>query len=82
MEIIIGYMDLDLALRMKQPPSPMESSTSRQRKIYEKRDRSNRMSHGLVYYEVNLASVPGNTWWLDSGANTNISVLMKGSLNY
>ena len=30
----------------------------------------------LVYSEVNLASVPRNTWWLDSGATTHISVSM------
>ena len=43
--------------------------------------RTNRMNHDLVCSEVNLASVPGNTWWLDSGATTNISVSMKGFLN-
>jgi len=36
----------------------------------------------MIYSEVNLASVPSNTWWLDSGATTNISVSMKGCLNY
>ncbi|XP_060960785.1 uncharacterized protein LOC133031320 [Cannabis sativa] len=36
----------------------------------------------LVCSEVNLASVPGNTWWLDSGATTNISVSMHGCLSY
>ena len=36
----------------------------------------------LVCSEVNLASVPGNTWWLDSGATTNISVSFQGCLNY
>ena len=36
----------------------------------------------LVCSEVNLASVPSNTWWLDLGATTNISVSMKGCLNY
>ncbi|MCV5003951.1 hypothetical protein OFM39_30305, partial [Escherichia coli] len=29
-----------------------------------------------------LASVPRNTWWLDSGATTNISVSMQGCLSY
>ena len=28
----------------------------------------------LVCFEVNLASVPRNTWWLDFGVTTNISV--------
>ena len=32
----------------------------------------------LVCSEANLASVPRNTWWLDSGATTNISVSIKG----
>ena len=36
----------------------------------------------LVCSEVNLASVPRNTWWLDSGATTNISVSMQGCLSY
>ena len=36
----------------------------------------------LVCSEVNLASVPGNTWWLNSGATTHISVSMKGFLSY
>jgi len=36
----------------------------------------------LVCSEVNLALVPSNTWWLDSDATTNISVSMKGCLNY
>lgn len=40
------------------------------------------MSHGLISSEVNLALVPGNTWWLESGVTNNISVSMKGCLNY
>ena len=36
----------------------------------------------LVCSEVNLASVPKNTWWLDSGVTTNISVSMQGCLSY
>ena len=35
----------------------------------------------LVCSEVNLTSVPTHTWWLDSGATTNISVTMQGCLN-
>ena len=30
----------------------------------------------LVCSEVNLASIPRNTWWLDSSATTHISVSM------
>lgn len=36
----------------------------------------------LVCSEVNLVSVPRNTWWIDSGATTHISVSMQGCLNY
>ena len=35
----------------------------------------------LVCYENNLASVPRNTWWLDSGATSNISVSMQSCLS-
>ena len=34
----------------------------------------------LVCSEVNLASVPKHTWWIDSGATTHISVSMQGCL--
>ena len=36
----------------------------------------------LVSSEVNLTSVPKNTWWLDSGATTHISVSMQDCLSY
>jgi len=36
----------------------------------------------FVCFEVNLALVPSNTWWLDSSATTNNSVSMKSCLNY
>ncbi|KAF2295217.1 hypothetical protein GH714_032187 [Hevea brasiliensis] len=36
----------------------------------------------FVCSEVNLASVPRHTWWIDSGAKTHISVSMQGCLNY
>ena len=36
----------------------------------------------LVCSEVNLDSIPRNTWWLNSGATTNISVSMQGCLSY
>lgn len=42
-EIVLGCMDLDLALRKEQPASPTDSSTSDEVKEYEKWDRSNRM---------------------------------------
>ena len=34
----------------------------------------------LVYSEVNLAFVPKDTWWVDSGATTHISVSIQGYL--
>ena len=34
----------------------------------------------LVCSEVNLASVPKDTWWVDSGATTHISMSMQGCL--
>ncbi|CAH9082885.1 unnamed protein product [Cuscuta europaea] len=36
------------------------------------------MSLALVCSEVNLISVPKDTWWVDSGGTTNISVSMQG----
>ena len=34
----------------------------------------------FVYYESNLAEVPSNTWWIDSGATTHVTNLMQGFL--
>ena len=34
----------------------------------------------MVCSEVNLASVPKDTWWVDSGATTHISMSMQGCL--
>ncbi|KAI5416052.1 hypothetical protein KIW84_041190 [Lathyrus oleraceus] len=42
-KLVLGCMDLDLALRKEQPASPIESTTSKQMKDYEKWDRSNHM---------------------------------------
>ena len=36
----------------------------------------------MVCSKVNLASIPRNTWWLDSVATTHISVSMQGCLSY
>ena len=35
----------------------------------------------LVYFDVNLASVPRHTWWIDFGATTHISLSMQGCLS-
>ena len=34
----------------------------------------------LVCSEINLAIVPIDTWWIDTGATTHISVTMQGCL--
>ena len=39
------------------------------------------MLHNLVCSEINSSSVPGHTWWIDSGATTHISVSMQGCLS-
>uniref|UniRef100_A0A803R874 Retrovirus-related Pol polyprotein from transposon TNT 1-94-like beta-barrel domain-containing protein n=1 Tax=Cannabis sativa TaxID=3483 RepID=A0A803R874_CANSA len=36
----------------------------------------------LVCSEVNLVSVPRNTWWIDSGTTTHISISVQGCLSY
>ncbi|XP_019427119.1 PREDICTED: uncharacterized protein LOC109335441 [Lupinus angustifolius] len=46
--IVLGCMDLDFALKMEQPPSIVDSSTSEERKTYEKWERSNRMSLMII----------------------------------
>ncbi|XP_057969384.1 uncharacterized protein LOC131158531 [Malania oleifera] len=33
-----------------------------------------------VYFESNLAKVPYNTWWIDSGCTTHVSNMMQGFL--
>ena len=35
------------------------------------------MSYNFVSSEVNLALVPRDTWWIDTGATTHISVTMQ-----
>ena len=46
--IVLGCIDLDLALRIEQPTPPMMSSSSDERIIYDKWDRSNRMSLMII----------------------------------
>ena len=46
--IVLGCMDLDLALRMDRPTSLTDASSSDDRRIYEKWDRSNRMSLMII----------------------------------
>ncbi|XP_022852319.1 uncharacterized protein LOC111373948 [Olea europaea var. sylvestris] len=41
--IVLGYMDLDLTLRIEQPTPLTEESSPNERRNFEKRDRSNRM---------------------------------------
>ena len=40
----LGYMDLDYALRKDEPPVPTESSTESENLLYERWERSNRLS--------------------------------------
>ena len=39
------------------------------------------MLHNLVYSEINLSSVSGHTWWIDSGATTYINVSIQACLS-
>ena len=48
MLIVLGYMDLDLALRTEQPSSLTAASTPDQRKDFEKWERSNRLSLMII----------------------------------
>jgi len=48
MQIVLGCMDLELALRIEKPPSPTDSNTSEQKKLDEKWDHSNRMSLMII----------------------------------
>ncbi|XP_028215184.1 uncharacterized protein LOC114397313 [Glycine soja] len=52
MQIVLGCMDLDLALRIEKPPSLTDSSTSEQRKLHEKWDHSNRMSPMIIKHGI------------------------------
>jgi len=52
MQIVLGCMDLDLALRIKKPPSPTDFSTSEQRKLHEKWDHSNHMSLMIIKRDI------------------------------
>ena len=51
-KIVFGYMDLDLTLRIEKSPYPMDSSTSKQRKLHEKWDRLNRMSLMIIERDI------------------------------
>ncbi|KAI5428765.1 hypothetical protein KIW84_033679 [Lathyrus oleraceus] len=52
MKIVLDRMDLDLALRMKQPTSLTESNTSEHRKYYEKCDHSNRTNLMIIKHDI------------------------------
>ena len=47
-KIIFGCMDLDLALRTEQPPTPTASNIPEDKRNHEKWDRSNRMSIMII----------------------------------
>ncbi|XP_042466099.1 uncharacterized protein LOC122048620 [Zingiber officinale] len=46
--IVLGCMDLDLALKTEQPTAPIDTSSSEQRAKNEKCDRSNRISLMII----------------------------------
>ncbi|XP_051115181.1 uncharacterized protein LOC127240506 [Andrographis paniculata] len=46
--IHLGCMDLDLALRIDQPPSPTEESTADEKQLFEKWVRSNSLSLMII----------------------------------
>ncbi|KAM1649269.1 hypothetical protein ACFX14_010564 [Malus domestica] len=48
LEIVLGVMDMDLALRTEEPPLPADGSTSSQRSKYEKWEKSNRISLMII----------------------------------
>nr|XP_028955042.1 uncharacterized protein LOC114823780 [Malus domestica] len=48
LEIVLGVMDWDLALRTEEPPMPTDGSTSSQRSKYEKWKKSNRISLMII----------------------------------
>ncbi|XP_060965536.1 uncharacterized protein LOC133034463 [Cannabis sativa] len=50
--IVLSCMDLDLALRMDCPAPLTNTSTFKQRRIYEKWDRSNRMSLMIIKRDI------------------------------
>ncbi|RVW88102.1 Retrovirus-related Pol polyprotein from transposon TNT 1-94 [Vitis vinifera] len=77
------YMDLDYALRENRPPDLTSARTAEQRVVMEKWERSNRMSLMIMKHsilEAIKAIVPTDTWWIDTGATTHISVTMQGCL--
>ena len=47
-KIVLGCMDLDLALRMDKPASPTDDSTPEYKVVHEKWERSNRMGLMIV----------------------------------
>lgn len=54
----------------------VKKDCSKRRAWFEKRG----INLSFVCYESNLAEVPSNTWWIDSGATTHITNSMQGFL--
>jgi len=52
MQIVLGCIDLDLALRIKKSLSPTDSTISEQRKLHEKWDHSNRMNLMIIKHGI------------------------------
>ncbi|KAI5408460.1 hypothetical protein KIW84_054338 [Lathyrus oleraceus] len=51
-EIVLGCMDFDIALKKEQSVSPTESTTSEERKNYEKWDRFNRIGLMIIKRDI------------------------------
>ncbi|KAL4282801.1 hypothetical protein GQ457_16G019510 [Hibiscus cannabinus] len=52
LEIVLGFMDIDLALRVEQPASLTAESSPDERKDFERWDRSNRMSLMIMKHNI------------------------------
>ena len=50
--IVLDCMDLDLALRIEQPPSSTDSSSSKEKEFYEKWEPSNRTSLMIIKHGI------------------------------
>uniref|UniRef100_A0A1U7VRY4 Uncharacterized protein LOC104220026 n=1 Tax=Nicotiana sylvestris TaxID=4096 RepID=A0A1U7VRY4_NICSY len=61
--LTLGYSDLDLALRVDEPPIPTESSTPAAKANYERWERSNRLSLMLIKAHISQSirgSIPNS----------------------
>ena len=62
--LTLGCMDVDLALRVDEPPSPTESSMPEDKAAYERWEKSNRLSMMLIKAHISQSirgSIPNCT---------------------